>query len=189
MTIFSPTSFTRTFARISTLRMSSHRRSVAAVLGSRRIGEYDRTNQALRSERDSPEKRHSRHRGGDRFGRCVADGVQSVLHGVFRHPYSTYKILRDQPPSNRNPNLGFSALSRFLDLLEASVDHATYSSSKETVATPASRGSTPRRGERTGRTAFETLLSHRSNQPSAVWDNLSGNAANSERCCWNLPRS
>jgi cytochrome P450 len=43
-------------------------------------------------------------------------------------PYSTWKRLRDEQPVYRNEALGFVALSRFRDVLDASLDTQTFSS-------------------------------------------------------------
>ncbi len=48
----------------------------------------------------------------------------------FNDPYPTYKHLRDEAPVYRNEKLGFYALSRFEDVLQAHIDHQTYSSAK-----------------------------------------------------------
>jgi cytochrome P450 len=48
-------------------------------------------------------------------------------------PYPTYRWLRDHAPVYRNDALDFYALSRHEDVLAASLDHATYTSSKGTV--------------------------------------------------------
>jgi cytochrome P450 len=48
-------------------------------------------------------------------------------------PYPTYRWLRDHAPVYRNDALDFYALSRHEDVLAASLDHTTYTSSKGTV--------------------------------------------------------
>jgi cytochrome P450 len=48
-------------------------------------------------------------------------------------PYPTYRWLRDHAPVYRNDALDFYALSRYADVLTASLDHGTYSSAKGTV--------------------------------------------------------
>lgn len=48
-------------------------------------------------------------------------------------PYPIYRWMRAQAPVYRNAALGFWALSRFDDVLAASLDHETYSSAKGTV--------------------------------------------------------
>jgi cytochrome P450 len=48
-------------------------------------------------------------------------------------PYPTYRWLRDHAPVYRNDAIDFWALSRFEDVLAASLDHQTYSSAKGTV--------------------------------------------------------
>ncbi len=48
----------------------------------------------------------------------------------FDDPYPTYKHLRDEAPVYHNEKLGFYALSRFEDVLQAHIDHQTYSSAK-----------------------------------------------------------
>jgi len=54
-------------------------------------------------------------------------------YGFHEDPYSTYRWLRDNAPVYRNDELNFYALSRYQDVLDASVDHETYSSAKGTV--------------------------------------------------------
>ena len=49
-------------------------------------------------------------------------------------PYPTYRWLRDHEPVHHSPRLGLWALSRFRDVLEASLDHATFSSARGTLA-------------------------------------------------------
>ncbi|MGH7786323.1 MAG: cytochrome P450 [Candidatus Binatia bacterium] len=52
----------------------------------------------------------------------------------FHHdPYPLYRRLRDEAPVYRNDALNFFALSRWDDVLAASLDHETYSSAKGTV--------------------------------------------------------
>lgn len=48
-------------------------------------------------------------------------------------PYPTYRWLRDHAPVYRNEALGFFALSRWDDVLAASLEHDVYSSAKGTV--------------------------------------------------------
>jgi hypothetical protein len=48
-------------------------------------------------------------------------------------PYPTYRWLRDHAPVYHNEALRFYALSRYEDVLAASIDHGTYSSAKGTV--------------------------------------------------------
>ena len=48
----------------------------------------------------------------------------------FDDPYPVYARLRDEAPLYRNEELGFYALSRFRDVLEAELDPVTYSSAK-----------------------------------------------------------
>lgn len=54
-------------------------------------------------------------------------------HDYFNDPYPIYKHLRDEAPVYYNSDLKFFALSRFRDVLEASLDHETYSSAKGTM--------------------------------------------------------
>jgi len=54
-------------------------------------------------------------------------------YGFHEDPYPTYRWLRDNAPVYRNDELNFYALSRYQDVLAASVDHETYSSAKGTV--------------------------------------------------------
>ena len=48
----------------------------------------------------------------------------------FVDPYPIYRHLRDEQPAYHNEALGFYALSRFRDVLAASMDHATFSSAR-----------------------------------------------------------
>lgn len=48
----------------------------------------------------------------------------------FEDPYPVYKRLRDHAPVYHNHEIGFYALSRYRDVLDAAVDHVTYSSAK-----------------------------------------------------------
>jgi cytochrome P450 len=54
-------------------------------------------------------------------------------YAFHENPYPTYRWLRDHAPVYHNRTLGFYALSRYADVLAASVDHGTYSSAKGTV--------------------------------------------------------
>jgi cytochrome P450 len=54
-------------------------------------------------------------------------------YAFHEDPYPTYRWLRDHAPVYRNDELDFYALSRFEDIVAASVDHDTYSSAKGTV--------------------------------------------------------
>lgn len=47
-------------------------------------------------------------------------------------PYPTYRWLRDNAPVYHNEAPGFYALSRYADVLAASIDHGTDSSAKGT---------------------------------------------------------
>ena len=53
--------------------------------------------------------------------------------GFQADPYPTYRWLRDHAPVYRNEALGFWALSRWDDVVAASLAHDTYSSAKGTV--------------------------------------------------------
>ena len=48
-------------------------------------------------------------------------------------PYPTYRWLRDHAPLYRNEALGFWALSRYRDVLAASLDWESYSSAEGTT--------------------------------------------------------
>src|SRR6185295_17560994 len=48
-------------------------------------------------------------------------------------PYPTYRWLRENAPLYRNESLDFWALSRFRDVLAASLDWQTYSSAEGTM--------------------------------------------------------
>ncbi len=52
---------------------------------------------------------------------------------IDEDPYPVYRWLRDAAPVYRNERLGFFALTRFEDVLEAFVDWETYSSAEGTV--------------------------------------------------------
>lgn len=54
-------------------------------------------------------------------------------YGFQADPYPTYRWLRDHAPVYRNEALDFFALSRWDDVLAASLEHDTYSSAKGTV--------------------------------------------------------
>ena len=54
-------------------------------------------------------------------------------YAFHENPYPTYKWLRDHAPVYRNDALDFYALSRYSDVVEASLDHRTYSSAKGTT--------------------------------------------------------
>ena len=54
-------------------------------------------------------------------------------YAFHEDPYPTYRWLRDESPLYHNERLGFYALSRFRDVVEASLDHATYSSAHGTL--------------------------------------------------------
>ncbi len=48
----------------------------------------------------------------------------------FVDPYPIYRHLRDEAPVYHNEALGFFALSRFRDVLDAAIDHASYTSAR-----------------------------------------------------------
>src|SRR5262245_449146 len=54
-------------------------------------------------------------------------------YAFHEDPYPTYRWLRDERPVYRNERLGFWALSRYHDVVEASRDWATYSSAEGTT--------------------------------------------------------
>ena len=49
-------------------------------------------------------------------------------HSIRKSPYDAWRRLRDEAPLYHNERYGFYALSRFDDVLAASIDHATFSS-------------------------------------------------------------
>lgn len=49
-------------------------------------------------------------------------------HAIRRSPYDAWRKLRDEAPLYWNERYGFYALSRFEDVLAASIDHGTFSS-------------------------------------------------------------
>ncbi|MFM7143814.1 MAG: cytochrome P450, partial [Alphaproteobacteria bacterium] len=54
-------------------------------------------------------------------------------HEFHEDPYPLYRRLRDEAPLYRNDALDFWALSRFRDVLDASLDWQTYSSAEGTT--------------------------------------------------------
>ncbi|UCE84944.1 MAG: cytochrome P450 [Deltaproteobacteria bacterium] len=54
-------------------------------------------------------------------------------YSIDADPYPVFRRLRDEAPIYYNERYGFWALSRFRDVLEASVDHETFSSARGTV--------------------------------------------------------
>ena len=54
-------------------------------------------------------------------------------HEFHEDPYPVYRHLRDHAPLYRNDALDFLALSRFRDVLDASLDWQTYSSAEGTT--------------------------------------------------------
>lgn len=54
-------------------------------------------------------------------------------YAIDADPHPVWRRLRDQAPLYHNPDYDFFALSRFADVLEASVDWQTYSSARGTV--------------------------------------------------------
>ena len=57
-------------------------------------------------------------------------------HEFHEDPYPTYRWLRDNEPCYRNENLGFYALSRYADVLDASQQPLLYSSADGTMVEP-----------------------------------------------------
>src|SRR6188508_977075 len=51
-------------------------------------------------------------------------------YAFHEDPYPTYKRLRDEDPCHHNEELGFWALTRYADVLEASRDWETFSSAE-----------------------------------------------------------
>jgi cytochrome P450 len=54
-------------------------------------------------------------------------------HAFQDDPYPAYRWLRDHEPVHHSPRLDLWALSRFRDVLDASLDHATFSSARGTL--------------------------------------------------------
>src|SRR5437660_10679858 len=54
-------------------------------------------------------------------------------HEFHEDPYPVYRRLRDHDPCYRNEKLGFFALSRYADVLEASQQPLLYSSAEGTM--------------------------------------------------------
>jgi cytochrome P450 len=52
---------------------------------------------------------------------------------IDANPHPVWRRMRDEAPLYRNERFDFWALSRFADVLAASIDHATYSSARGTV--------------------------------------------------------
>jgi cytochrome P450 len=52
---------------------------------------------------------------------------------IDANPHAVFRRLRDEAPLYYNEQYGFYALSRFKDMLEASLDHETFSSARGTV--------------------------------------------------------
>jgi cytochrome P450 len=61
-------------------------------------------------------------------------------YAVHEDPYPTYARLREEAPVYRNAALGFWALSRHADVIEAFRDHGTYSSAHGVSLDPAASG-------------------------------------------------
>src|SRR5262249_57314698 len=61
-------------------------------------------------------------------------------HEFHEDPYPTYRWLRDHAPLYRNATLDFWALSRFRDVVAASLDWETYSSAEGTTVERLSPG-------------------------------------------------
>lgn len=59
--------------------------------------------------------------------------LNPFAHEFHEDPYPTYRWLRTHAPLYRNPQLDFYALSRFRDVVAASLDWETYSSSEGTT--------------------------------------------------------
>lgn len=52
---------------------------------------------------------------------------------IDAEPHPTWRRMRDEVPLYRNERYDFWALSRFQDVLDASIDHGVYSSARGTV--------------------------------------------------------
>lgn len=77
--------------------------------------------------------------GGSR--QVIVDGpvqFNPYAHAVHDDPFPFYERLRDEAPLYRNDELGFWALSRYDDVLEALHDHGTYSSADGITLEPRS---------------------------------------------------
>ena len=59
--------------------------------------------------------------------------LEPYSYAFQEDPYPTYRHLRDEAPLYHNERLGFYALSRFRDVVDASLDHTTYSSAHGTL--------------------------------------------------------
>jgi cytochrome P450 len=59
--------------------------------------------------------------------------LNPFAHEFHENPYPTYRRLRDEAPLYHNPALEFWALSRYRDVLSASLDWQTYSSAEGTT--------------------------------------------------------
>src|SRR5262245_21718101 len=59
--------------------------------------------------------------------------LNPFAHEFHENPYPTYRRLRDEAPLYRNDALGFWALSRYRDVLSASLEWETYSSAEGTT--------------------------------------------------------
>src|SRR4030095_5725455 len=63
----------------------------------------------------------------------AALGLNPFSYEFHEDPYPTYRRLRDEAPLYRNDALNFWALSRYRDVLAASLDWETYSSAEGTT--------------------------------------------------------
>ena len=59
--------------------------------------------------------------------------LDPYAYAFHEDPYPTYRWLRDHAPAHHNERLGFYALSRWRDVLDASLDPTTYSSARGTL--------------------------------------------------------
>jgi cytochrome P450 len=68
-----------------------------------------------------------------RRGAAAAPYYDPYDYAIDADPHPVWKRMRDEVPLYRNDKYGFWALSRFEDVLAASLDHETYSSARGTV--------------------------------------------------------
>ena len=66
--------------------------------------------------------------------------LNPFAHEFHEDPYPTYRWLRDQDPCYRNEDLGFWALTRYADVLDASKDWETFSSADGPMIEKIDRG-------------------------------------------------
>src|SRR6202043_1354370 len=67
--------------------------------------------------------------------------LNPFAHEFHEDPYPTYRWLRDNDPCHLNEDLGFWALTRYADVLDASRDWETFSSSDGPMIEKIDKGS------------------------------------------------